>query len=458
MRAIYRKAGMLVALSAALISPATFGQLPSAPVAGSSGEPVSEFATAAELGLMQGFPPPPGKRVDRSNAIFDPPFIRWSYLNMRSIYPSAPIAPAATAIPVRRDIDRAIAGLSVEKPESGQTVDMDTYLQETFTDALVVIHGDRIVFERYLNGMHADQPHQMMSVTKSFAGLLALMAVEDGLLEESDPVVKHVPELKASGAFWEATLGQVLDMTNSMRFSEDYADPASDIVEYTVVLGLNEPEPGRNYADNIYDYLVTLDADPEHRNGEIFHYQTPKTDVVNWVTNRVTGQSFQQAMYERLWSKLGTEGETYVLLDTQGTLFAGGGLNASPNNLARFAIMLLNNGKFNGQQVVSPAIIETLAAGADREAYATGMGLEPDSRDGSYRAQWWIRHTPGHEALMALGIHGQWIYVDVERDVAFIKQSSQPVSDDLFYDLYNLSAFDTIIAHLTRVAPAQEKM
>ena len=58
------------------------------------------FATAAELGLMEGFPPPPDKRVDRTNALFSPPYNRWSYLNMRTIYPSAGIANADSSLKV----------------------------------------------------------------------------------------------------------------------------------------------------------------------------------------------------------------------------------------------------------------------------------------------------------------------------------------------------------------------
>ena len=328
---------------------------------------------------------------------------------------------------------------------------METWLKETYTDSVVVIDGDTVVYERYLNGMHADHPHQMMSVTKSFAGLFGLLAVEDGLADEDASVTDLVPELKSSGAFNKATFGDVLDMTNSMNFSEDYADPKSGIRHYGAVLGLMEPQPGIDYAANIYEYLATLPIDQEHDHGEIFHYQTPKTDVVNWVTNRATGESFQNNMYKKLWSKLGTDGETYVLLDKNGTLFAGGGLNATPNDLARFATMMINDGRFNGQQLVSPAVIEKLSDGADRSAFSNGPNAKGEPmNDGnwSYRAQWWVRHTPGKEAFMALGIHGQWIYLDVDRDVAIVKQSSQPTSSDPFFDSYNFNAIDALIAHL----------
>jgi len=108
----------------------------------------------------------------------------------------------------------------------------------------------------------------------------------------------------------------------------------------------------------------------------------------------VNNESFQKAPCEKVWSKIGTEGETYVLLDNNATLVAGGGLNATPYNLARFAMMMLNDGKFNGKQVVPTAVVDKLAKGGSIKAFDNG----PDSDDvvhakgeWSYRAQWWVQ-------------------------------------------------------------------
>jgi len=261
-----------------------------------------------------------------------------------------------------------------------------------------------------------------------------------------------VPELKTEdGAFANATFGQVLNMTNSMDFTEVYDDPNSGIMTYVSVLGWKPKLPDREYPDSLYEYLATLKTDKAHKDGEIFHYQTPKTDVVNWVTNRVNNESFQEALYDQVWSKIGTEGETYVLLDNNGTLVAGGGLNATPYNLARFAMMMLNDGKFNGRQVVPKSVVDKIAKGGSIEAFDNG----PDSDDvvnkkgeWSYRAQWWVKHTPGMEAFMALGVHGQCIYIDRNHDVAIVKLSSWPVSKDTYLDGYSLEGFYGIVKYL----------
>jgi hypothetical protein len=331
---------------------------------------------------------------------------------------------------------------------------MAEFLKETWTDAIVVIRGNQIVYENYLNGMTPNTPHQMMSATKSFGGLLGLMAVANGKVKESDLVTNYVPELNTpNGAFANATFGQVLNMTNSMDFTEDYADPRSGIRTYGAVLGWTAKVEGIKYPPSLYSYLVTLKTDKDHKDGEIFHYQTPKTDVVYWATNRVNNQSFQQALYEKIWSKIGTEGETYVLLDNNATLVAGGGLNATPYNLSRFAMMMLNNGKFNGRKVVPTSVIEALAEGGSINAFDAG----PDSDDvvhkkgeWSYRGQWWVKHTKGMEAFMAIGIHGQWIYIDRNHNVAIVKLGSMPKSKDQYLDSYNLEGFYGIVKYLNK--------
>jgi len=414
-----------------------------------SNEPY-DTATHAELGLMQGFPPPTDRQVNRLNGLWVPPFNRWSYQNMRRLLPSALIAPADKPVHLARRIDAEFNQISVTR-EDGSQADFETYLRQTFTDCFLVVRSGNVVCERYLNGMNADQPHQMMSCTKSFVGLFALMAVEEGLISEDTRVGDLVGEIDNNGAFADATFGQVLNMTNSMAFNEDYDDPAADIHQYARICGLGAGSAETVLEDSIYDYLPTLGLEPGQPHGSVFHYQTPKTDMANWVTNRLTGRSLLENMHDLLWSRLGTDGEAYMLLDPCGTPVAGGGLNATPNDLARFAAMILNGGSFNGQQILAKSIIDKIAAGGSTEAFLNGPDAAGVLMDGhwSYRAKWWVRGTPGRQAIMAIGVNGQWIYIDRDRDVAIIKQSSQPVAVSTYFDDYTLNGFDAVIDHLT---------
>ena len=217
--------------------------------------PHPDLRGQAEHGLMQGFPPPPDKRVTAENGLWGVPHNRWSYQNMRRLLPSAPIVglPAAASMP-----RRPVAGIDdvVVRREDGSPADIATFLAETFTDSMVVVRGDEIVWERHLNGMTAATPHQMMSCTKSFIGMFALVAANDGVLAEDDLVIAMLPEL-AGSAFATASLGQVLDMTNSVHFNEDYDDPAAHIHEYAGLIGL-----GPGHSDAADD--IPAHDDPSH--------------------------------------------------------------------------------------------------------------------------------------------------------------------------------------------------
>jgi len=408
----------------------------------------SKYASHHELRIMKGFPPPPDKRVTRKDALFGVPGNRWSYQNMRKLMPSANIPPSTRPRPVKIKPDGGIEHISVPRAD-GSIATFNEFLKETYTDALIVVKGDEIVFERYMNGSHANQPHIMMSCTKSFTGLLGMMEVEKGNISEEAHPTLYIPALESAGAFAKATVRQIFDMTNSMEFTEEYDNPDSEVYAYGKVVGFLDPLPGEVLvADNVFDYTTTLQKG-KHEHGEVFHYCTPKTEVVNWLVNAATGLSYEDNMTQ-LFEAIGAEGETYIVLDNNANLIAGGGLNATPHNLARFAMMLLNDGKVGAEQVVPLPVIEAIEAGGDEKAFLAGPdALGVMGKGGfSYRAQWWVRRTEGRESISAIGIHGQFIVIDRERGFALIRQSSQPVSLDVDSDDFTFNAVDAVRSYL----------
>ena len=64
---------------------------------------------------------------------------------------------------------------------------LEQLLDASHTDAFLVLHRGRIVYERYLNGMQPYTPHLMFSRTKSFAGTMLLMLIEQGRVDAAKP-------------------------------------------------------------------------------------------------------------------------------------------------------------------------------------------------------------------------------------------------------------------------------
>jgi CubicO group peptidase (beta-lactamase class C family) len=295
---------------------------------------------------MQGFPVPPDKRVTRDNFVIYP-YSRWAFQNIRALQPTRgifrggdPVA-AIAADPV--DLDAlTFTGAN------GRQVPLGTWFDESGTDSFLVLHKGRLVYERYFNGMARSSLHQMFSVTKSFVGTLALCLIDEGAIEPGKQVQEYLPELRGS-AFGEATVQQVLDMTNSLEFSEDYTDPAAGIRTYSYIFGNLTAPPDYRGTTSIFEYLSTLRrAKRDH--GEAFAYLTPNTDVLGWLISRVSGKSVAQQVEQRIWQRLGVERDGYMWINALGEEMAGGGLNMTAADAARFGQMILQNGRFNGQR------------------------------------------------------------------------------------------------------------
>jgi CubicO group peptidase (beta-lactamase class C family) len=384
--------------------------------------PFEPPATAADLGLMQGFPPPPDQRVTRRN-FMEAPANRWSFQHIRELQPTREIY-RGTGAPSELVADPvALEELEIEISD-GRRVSVSRWQQESHTDAMVVLHRGKLVYERYFNGMAPHSQHIMFSATKSFVGTLTLILAEQGRIDLDVSVAQYLPELKGS-AFGDATVQQVLDMTTAIKYEEDYEDPASDIWRYGHVFRIwGTPPADYSGPASVYDYLPTLEKKGEH--GEAFHYVTPNTDVLGWIISRVTGLSVSAALESMILQPIGAERDAYIWLDAAGTEMAGGGLNISARDAARFGQLILQKGRVGDRQVIPASVAaRILQAGDPRpfNQYYKDPWYEQVAY--AYHDQWWTFNNP-HKAVSALGVHGQVIYIDPIAEVVIAKQSSDP--------------------------------
>lgn len=381
-----------------------------------------EPPTAADLGLMEGYPAPPERRVTRDNML-TPPFNRWAFQHMRELLPTAPIARGSG--PVRPlPADPASLDDLTFTAHGGERRTLREMLDECYADALVVLHDGRLVHETYRNGMTPATPHQMMSVTKSMVGLLAMQLVCEGRIDPDALVPSYVPEL-AGSAWGDATVRHALDMTTGIRFDEAYGDVDSEIGQYAIACNLYPCPQGYDGPDHIAALLPTFQR--EGRHGERFHYVTPNTDVIGWIIARVTGRPFSRLFSERIWSRIGAEHDAYILKDPAGFEVTGGGLNATARDLARVGQLLLDDGVVDGARLLDPAVIADARAGGDRDAFArSDEAVAGSPYEGwSYRSFWWVSHN-AHGAFTGIGINGQWLWVDPTARVVIVLQSSHP--------------------------------
>ena len=403
------------------------------------------------LGWMQGHPPPADKIVRLADGThYQFPQSRWGFSHFRELMPTRAIerGGVVTELPLalRDDLDR----VGFETLIGAQRMTLAQSLGANFTDGIVVLHRGRIVFERYFGAAQPHRPHIAFSVTKSFVGLLGAMLVHEGLLDEQAPVSHHVPEL-AGSAFGDASIRQLLDMTTGLDYSENYADPTAHVHAHVRAGSTLPREPGYTGPRSFYEFLQTVR--PQGQHGQGFSYKTVNTDALGWVIRRATGRGLSELLSERIWQPLGAEHDAYITLDSQGTEFAGGGLNTTLRDLARFGDMMRQGGRVvahpaghpAGRQIVPEAVVADIQRGADPAHFAqAGYALLPGW---SYRNMWWVTHN-AHGAYMARGVHGQMVYVDPTAEMVIARYASHPQAANAHLDPTSLPAWHAIAKHL----------
>ncbi|MCP5164194.1 MAG: serine hydrolase [Pseudomonadales bacterium] len=416
----------------------------SLPGGAAAASPDSAPVTAASLGLMQGFPPPADKRVTRDN-FMEYPYSRWAFQHIRELQPTRDIfrgeGSVAPLAPRPVDLDT----LKFDVPGDRQ-LDLKTWLAESVTDAFLVLHRGELVYERYFNGMARTSQHQMFSATKSFVGMLVLCLIEEGAIDPGKTLQDYIPELKGSG-FGDATVQQVLNMTTSLAFNEDYTDPEADVWKYGYVFGIATPPAGYTGASSIYEFLPAL-GPAERAHGEAFLYATPNTDVLGWLSSRVTGKSVSRQLQERVWQQLGVERDGYMWLNELGEEMAGGGLNITAADAARFGQMILHKGQYNGRQILPEAVARRILQAGNPEPfnrYYNDIWYEQIGY--AYHDQWWTFNNP-HKAVSAIGVHGQFIYIDPVAEMVIVKQSSHPEAESMANEVDGPLIWQAIAEHL----------
>lgn len=404
-----------------------------------------------KLGWMLGSPPPADKILRfEDGSYFEFPAMRWSVSNFRQLMPTRGISRGSEpALHFSEQFDPQIDNLTFTPIGSNQSMRWDEALLANYTDGIAVLHRGNLVYERYFGVLNREGQHGAMSVTKTFIGTLAAILVAEGKLNEAQKVAFYVPEL-ANSAFGTATIRQLMDMTTGIRFSEDYADPKAEVWSHAAA-GNPLPKPaGYTGPRSYYEFLQTVR--PEGQHGEAFHYRTANTDALGWVLARVTGKSVAELLSEHIWSQIGAERDAYISVDSIGTPFAGGGLNTSLRDLARFGEMIRNNGQVQGKQVIPLAAIEDIRKGGNKAAFAAG-GYS--SLPGwSYRSMWWITHNE-HGALMARGVHGQTVYIDPEAEMVIARFASHPIAANAANDATSLPAWHRLAIYLKNKTKTQ---
>ncbi len=247
---------------------------------------------------------------------------------------------------------------------------LDSSLVNSNTNSFIVIKNDTIIYEKYFNGHESSQLQTSWSVAKSFVSVLLGIAIDQGKVKStSEPITNYIPELlKNDSRFANITIQNILDMRSGVDFREYYTNPFSKMAKL-------------QYGNNINSLIANLKIKKDPNKN--FEYTSINTQLLRIVIERSTGVKINDFMQEQLWRPLQMESNATWNIDSykHNNIKASCCLNAIPLDFAKFGRLILNQGSWNGKQIVSK---EWVVSSTSKEAfYKQANGFM------SYHNQWW---------------------------------------------------------------------
>jgi len=266
-------------------------------------------------------------------------------------------------------------------------------------DSVIVVKNGYIVYEKYYHYWSQYMIHTIQSCTKSFMSALIGIAIDMGYIDNvSQPVLHFFPNYTIDN--WDPrkeniTLYHLLTMSSGLEYHEvdiPYTDPANDLFAM-----YDSPD--------MWEYV--LDRPMARDPGEQWEYNSGGIEVLGGVIEQTTGYRVADFAEEFLFNPIGIDHYTWWRPFASGQYGCGGGLNLKPRDMARFGYLYLNEGNWNGTQVVSSEWVNV----STQMYYDTGGWYH-------YGYTWW--GVPDNTFYEATGHYEQKIFVLPEEDIVVV--------------------------------------
>ena len=357
--------------------------------------------------------------------IFDSPTYAWrifrygqSDIGDAAIFPERPIGKGETVSIIQRGKEDTPYEVEYLYKDETRKEILDDLLQRTGTRAFLNIKDDKLIYETYLESSRKEI-NTSFSSAKSFNSALIGAAIADGSIGSvDDPVIQYIPEIAGRG-FDDMTIRDLLLMNSGIRYLEGnelpfYKAPfADDALTY--------------YPPDLRKVALSVEAS-DTPVGEAFHYNNYHPLLEGIILERATGMHVAEYLQEKFWKPMGAEFPASWSLDSEESGFEKmeSGINARAIDYARFGLIFLHNGLWNGAQILpegwvresteplrpDPRTWEAMSEGLDYGLY--------------YKYHWWGLNNPdGSYDFYAHGRYDQFIYVAPRKNVVIVRLGDQ---------------------------------
>jgi CubicO group peptidase (beta-lactamase class C family) len=287
-----------------------------------------------------------------------------------------------------------------------------------YTWSFLVIRNDKLVFERYYHGSARNRSNNVHSASKSIWAAAIGVAIERGLIAGPDATIASILPgnyvAMMSQVKKTITVRDLLTMTSGIDWTEDTTEAEIQTAPDWIAAILSLPM-----------------ADTP---GATFNYSTGDAHLNSAVLTTAAHTTACEFIHANLLAPMGIVAEHWGR-DPQGYFSGGYNLYLTPRELAKFGLLYLHGGNWNGRQLVPSAWV-TASMTAQVDAGAPY----------SYGHDFWLRRLAGHDVAMAWGFGGQMIYIVKDLDMVVVMTTNT-------HD-FNQDSFDGTTVMQNDVLPA----
>ncbi|WP_196138998.1 serine hydrolase [Aliikangiella sp. G2MR2-5] len=264
-------------------------------------------------------------------------------------------------------------------------------------DGVIIVKNESLILEHYFNGYGHSQKHELQSAVKSIDSALVGLAIQNGFISSPQELIyNHLPEyhqLDWSNDKDKLTLQHLMTMQSGMECTDGTEGDCNSHI-------LNQQANWTRY---------TLKQEVIHQPGTRFSYFTGLNIVAHTLLENVTNTSIDNFAVTHLFEPLG------ITQVTWGHSSSGEALSAEmlPRDMAKFGQLYLNQGQWNGVQIISADWIKNSTSEQVSRAQTGGEGY----------GFWWWRFRSNQKAVSyyaAMGAKGQYIFIFPTLDLVVV--------------------------------------
>ncbi|AYV56512.1 class C beta-lactamase-related serine hydrolase [Leptospira kmetyi] len=310
--------------------------------------------------------------------------------------------------------------LTFQTMKGKESSSLDDLFTRTETDALVVVKNDKVVLEKYGKNSGRNSVYSVFSVSKSIVSTLIGIAIEEGKIRSvDDPVIEYIPELKNKGLD-SLTIRDLLLMSSGIDYQR---------IEDTFFLFIPfSPDIQTFYGNDLRGIVSTLKAG-KNPIGASFNYNDYYPILEGIILERATNMSVSLYTQKKIWEPMGMEFDSFWTLDSEEKGFERTlvGFKASAVDLARFGLLFLHRGNWNGKKIFSERWVQEATSPNPQDSREWKVFPFWPKLGGFYKYHWWgLKNSDQSYDFMARGNLGQLIYVSPSTRTVIVRLGSEP--------------------------------